>query len=414
MMNVYIIIKKTILQDWNKLYTKYLSRQCSEEEIRQLLEHFGMEGNESVLLPRIEAELARTDIPMPEDPEARAALERILLGLRKSIAGDKSGHRTIIIRRIKRWSSVAAILLIGSAIFYYTNTRNNNNKEKTGSRDTVQQDVLPGGNRAVLTLAEGRRIELSSRQKGIVVGNDITYEDGTSVTGGDIEYKDSAIRYAVLTTPRAGQYNITLPDGSRVWLNAETTLKYPLKFSGDQRVVELEGEAYFEVQRSFTGKKNTTLPFLVKTGKQMVKVLGTHFNVSAYPSEAVATTLTEGSVQVLPDSPVQAGTPLLLRPGQQSIISDDKARVIPVDTTLYIAWKNGQFNFNETELNMVMNQLKRWYDLTIEYKGDIPPTYYYGSISRQKNLADVLTLLKESGLNFSIEKGATTRLIISF
>src|SRR5690606_13352531 len=183
------------------------------------------------------------------------------------------------------------------------------------------EDILPGGNRATLTLADGRTINLSEAQTGIVVGDGITYLDGTGVLDNSAS---SVSTIMSLSTPKGGTYQITLPDGSKVWLNANSTLKYPSRFGGKERVVELEGEAYFDVSQQSTAnsRQASFVPFLVKTNNQTVEVLGTEFNISAYADDPVTkTTLVEGSVKVSAHA-VNAST--LLKPGEQGLLLHDR------------------------------------------------------------------------------------------
>src|SRR5690606_7907066 len=226
----------------------------------------------------------------------------------------------------------------------------------------------------------------------LAMGNDDTPESSSST----INHQ--------LSTPKGGTYQITLADGTNVWLNSESTLKYPTRFWGNERVVELEGEAYFEVTAQTAGVRTPNqVPFRVISKGQTVEVLGTQFNISAYADEAeIKTTLVEGRVKVNADeSPFES---LLLVPGEQAILAGTVMQKQQVDVEQFIAWKDGLFSFKETELHAVMRQLSRWYDVTIAYQDNVPTTHYYGAISRNESLAGVLELLQQSGLNFKIEQ----------
>jgi ferric-dicitrate binding protein FerR (iron transport regulator) len=198
-----------------------------------------------------------------------------------------------------------------------------------------------------------------------------------------------------LTTPRGGQYEVMLPDGTKVWLNSASSLTYPVTFAGKERRVELTGEAYFEVA------KNTSSPFFVKTSGQTVKVLGTHFNINSYEDEkCVKTTLLEGSVVITSDGNKQA---VNLKPGQQSVNKAASFDVInEADIDEAVAWKNGKFLFRNTDLQTVMRQLSRWYDVDVEYQGTIAERHYRGRISRNVPVSQVFEILKTSGINFII------------
>jgi transmembrane sensor len=187
---------------------------------------------------------------------------------------------------------------------------------------------------------------------------------------------------------------VTLPDGTKVWLNAETSLRYPTTFTGAERNVELTGEAYFEVA------KNAKQPFIVRSGDAAVRVLGTHFNIMAYGDEpTLKTTLTEGSVAMSKN-----GEEVILKPGQGGTVSagSNQISVAAADVDQDLAWKNGQFYFNKTELTAIMKQLARWYNLEIRYAGKVPKKRFVGKISRYTNLSDVLEVLRLSGVKFSM------------
>src|SRR5690606_9250112 len=219
-----------------------------------------------------------------------------------------------------------------------------------------------------------------------------------------------------LSTPKGGQYQITLPDGSRVWLNSASTLKYPSRFDDNERVVELAGEADFEVSHQFGADSVERvgpgdIPFFVRTKGQVVKVLGTSFNISAYTDDDdLRTTLVTGRVEV---SNVQRSIARILIPNQQAIMRGDILIVSDVDVAPYIDWKDGFFSFQETSLQDAMRQLSRWYDLEVTYDSSIPTTYFFGKIRRDSSLSKVLKILQKSGLNFKvINEGGKNRLTV--
>ncbi|PPL01454.1 FecR family protein [Parapedobacter indicus] len=386
------------MQDLNDLYTRYLNKQCSPEEVRMLLAHFHLTGESSSLRPRILRELAKSNIAKENPPEVDAALKRIHHRLINDISTSMpSRSKTKWTYGIAVAAAVLLFMLIGIWFFtIYTVDRS------PAIVNTV--DIAPGGNKATLAMENGNTIDLSEVQDGIVIGREITYLDGTPVqnrqaTGATHE----SVSQLILTTPKGGTYRVTLSDGTNVWLNASSTLKYPSRFAESERIVKLEGEAYFDVSKG--------VPFKVVSSGQTVEVLGTQFNVSAYPDEQqVQTTLVEGIVQVAAESQCLS---MRLLPGEQSTLIDAHLKKNRADIASVIAWKEGLFSFNETELRVVMNQLSRWYDVTVEYQGTIPVTYYYGAISRQESLANVLDLLRQSGLNFKIDKtGGTNKVVV--
>lgn len=306
-----------------------------------------------------------------------------------------------LVERKKRYSwiaAAAAVLIVLSIGGYFYKSTTQENVMVDGL--ALAKDVAPGRNKATLTLADGRTVELSGDKQSVIIkADELTYNDGTKI----ISEGKSRNQYAVLTTPKGGQYQIILSDGTKIWLNAASTLKYPAEFEESERVVQLSGEAYFEVAK-VNASSGRRMPFIVKTETQQVEVLGTHFNVNNYPDEAVAkTTLIEGSVRVSATSAITA--PQLLKPNQQSIIAKDSEliKVTRVDPTAVIDWKNGDFIF-DTDIKTIMRQISRWYNVEIVYQGNIPEEELVGTISRSKNLTEVLKVLQETNkVHFKVE-----------
>jgi transmembrane sensor len=311
-------------------------------------------------------------------------------------------QETKVIRLWPRAAVAASIvLLLGTGIFYFTKP-----KEQIIQVVEKQQEIAPGGNRGILTLSNGKQIVLSDISAKDTIAKDGSKEEITikMSANGVITYvinpnadvpKNNANAFNTLSTPTGGQYNIVLADGTKVFLNAVSSIKYPTQFNGNQRVVELEGEAYFEVA------KNRNKPFIVKSGNQAIEVLGTHFNVHAYDNEAVVkTTLLEGRVEV-----THKNQKAILKPGQQANVSDNfnKISVREVDTEAAIAWKNGRFKFDNADLETVMKQLERWYGIKVEYRGDVSDVRFNGGTFRNKNLSEVLKVLELSNIEFKVE-----------
>lgn len=389
------------MHNWDELYTRFLKKQCSADEIRQLLVHFDQEGSRSPLAERVRSELANTELPLTDPPAIETAYNRIFQQLKTEI-GHASSTTQRWNRKLRGWLPYAAAVLLVAASGAWLLTR----KERPNEPQIVDAAAIkPGGNHATLTLADGSIVSLSPSQEGITVGESLRYDDGSvldvsSASTGDVPSET----YAVLTTPKGGTYRITLGDGTTVWLNSASTLKYPLAFNGAAREVELTGEAYFDVQKQ---KK----PFIVKSKMQSIEVLGTQFNVNAYPDEKeTQTTLVKGSVAV---SAVDKSGSLRLIPGEQCSLSGTILTKAKVDVSTFVAWKDGLFSFNETELTLVMNQLSRWYNIDVVYEGDIPSTHYFGDIHRHEPLSNVLELLKASGLRFRVERvDGANRLVV--
>lgn len=266
------------------------------------------------------------------------------------------------------------------------------------------EDILPGGTRAFLTLADGQTLELSDAQSGIVIGN-----DGVSYTNGGTLVDDPALSTQIqtLTVPNGGTYQLTLPDGSSVWLNAASTLKYPGRFDDNERVVELEGEAYFSVSNMVNKPDGQAVPFKVLCAGQVVEVLGTEFNVQAYADEpTVKTTLVEGSVRV--ETP-GGNTSVVLLPGEQSSVSTQgRLTKTNVSLTKEIAWKSGVFYFEKTSFAELMRQASRWYDIEIQYANGVPQATFSGVMSRQVSLKTLIEFLGESTAKFTLESKTLT------
>jgi len=338
------------------------------------------------------------------DKKERATLESwyLVQAKRDATIGDKELHRNL--NRIRqaitngngrsrslfstlRWcaAAAAAIIAVTAWLMHEVST------EVPDSRIGVQNDILPGGQKAVLKLADGSMINLNGAQGGIMISDDgVRYADGKPVLTGA-----APTEALQLTTPKGGIYQVTLSDGTRVWLNAASTLNYPARFDEGRRVVTLDGEAFFEVTKGQT-------PFIVRTTAQDVTVLGTVFNVSAYGDEPVGrTTLIEGKVKVRGHT---SGQEVMLTVGEEAAVSPDRIEKREVDADLAVAWKSGNFRFEETGVKEVMKQLGRWYDVEVEYRGAIPEKYVYGIIKRDRTLSAVLALLEEGGIKVEIDQ----------
>ncbi len=298
-------------------------------------------------------------------------------------------------RPFRRWLPYVAAALLLSALgttYYYLSSPYKQSLPVTAST----QDVEPGGNKATLTLADGQKINLSTEQTGVIIGNEITYADGSSVLNTQQQTLDVS-KPLSLSTPKGGTYQITLPDGTKVWLNSASTLQYPSRFDKPARIVELEGEAYFEVASS----SHKPRPFRVKTKEQTVEVLGTHFCITAYIDEPeTKTTLVEGAVKVFNLKTNRANQ---LKPGEQSIIRDAETEIRNVNTETVIAWKNGIFYFEETPFEQMMKQIDRWYDIEVFYHGSAPMELFSGKMSKNVNLQVFVDFLKDSGVHSRIK-----------
>lgn len=307
------------------------------------------------------------------------------------------------ISRRPTWLAAAAVLfLLALGTWLYTST-SFSPQDVPKALATTSPVIVPGGNKAVLVLGDGTNILLDSANNG-----NLTLQGNTTITktDGQLSYYNNkeaatalAASYNTLVTPKGGQYQVVLSDGTKVWMNAASSLRYPAAFTGSEREVVLNGEAYFEVAK-YPGK-----PFKVILNGMEVQVLGTHFNVMAYDNEAaITTTLLEGSVKV--SNPTSANpTSAILVPGQQALRTKNGPVTVlsNVDMEETMAWKNGYFQFNRDGLDVVMRQIERWYDVTVSYEGKIPDRKFGGKISRSSNIQDVLKVLELSKVAFRID-----------
>lgn len=256
-------------------------------------------------------------------------------------------------------------------------------------------DIIPGKNAATLTLANGRKILLSAsthgklaNEAGVRISKTAAGQLRYEIIAADSLDENGRVLYNTLTTALGQQYQVLLPDGTNVWLNNGSSLKYPVCFSRTKkRKVELMGEGYFEVA------KNAGQPFIVHMAQQEITVLGTHFNVNGYENEPeLKTTLLEGSVQITAHNHKQ-----LIKPGEQAIVTDQQLRIKTIDPELAIAWKNNLFMFESEGIESIMRRIERWYNVRVEYIGEIPADKFGGEVSRFGNVSELLHVLELTG-----------------
>lgn len=362
------------------LFHKYLNGEHSREELDELLRYFELEEESDQLVLLITREF--------EEPVPAAIQAAEVDAINKSV-------RKRLVRKIKPpvrlWTTItAAAVIIGLlcmiGVFYFSGIDGTSD----GTAGVLANDALPGGNRATLTLADGRSIILSEDKEGIITTDVLAYDDGAVIAAVPVS------EYATLSTPNGGQYRLTLSDGTKVWLNAASSISYPIRFTGDERKVEISGEAYFEVTQ------NEAQPFVVQSKEQTLTVLGTAFNINAYDNEpAILTTLVSGSIAL---SNAVSGEIATLRPEQLAHWDGSRYAISDVDVSQYTAWKNGEFKFRATPLPEVIRQLERWYGISVE-DTDIPATKIHASIKRDKKLSSVLYAIEEvSGIKFNISE----------
>ncbi len=349
-------------------------------------------------------EKLNTDMPL--SPE-RAAI------LFSNIIGDRKKETVKI---IYLWRYAAAAVMIGAVatLGYFSFKQSDTTPVVVAAAikkiiSPVVNDVLPGTKGAVLTLSDGQQIVLDSAGNGRLTSQGSTIiinKNGQIVydTNGDVP---GEVLYNTMTTPRGRQYQLLLSDGTKVWLNSESSIRYPAAFSGDTRSVNITGEAYFEVAPLSPKGGHGKVPFIVRVnspsgdGGMEVKVLGTHFNINAYQDEeSIKTTLLEGSVQVnIP------GDETVLAPGQQSkIYKTGLTQLVQhADLEEAVAWKNGVFSFTNADIQSVMRQIARWFDLEINYEGEIPKDHFGGRLPMNAKVSEVLGALEQTQVHFRIE-----------
>jgi len=347
----------------SELFKKYHEGTCTEEE-KALLEAWYLQhneqGNEILSYQKVQAVKNRVFRELP---------------------GNHNSFLRIGIRLAAAAAIIGVIFTVG--IHYYAQ------RTKITTNPLVN-DRPPGGNKAILKLANGKQIDLTDASKGTLLS-----QNGTQVvksSPGQVDYQVASAAVPdqslnTITTPKGGQWKIKLPDGTNVWLNAATSLTFPASFDllKDRRVT-LDGEAYFEVA------KDKAHPFIVNSRGQQVEVLGTHFNINSYADEpATRTTLAEGSVRI---SAAGSNKFNLLRPGQQATLTGDHIAISEADLKENLAWVNGQFWFNDESIQSIMRKLSRWYDIDVQYQGELSKDGLNGRISRYKNISQVLKALE--------------------
>jgi len=334
----------------------------------------------------------------------RQEIENVLLRrITDAIGFEKKSIKRIPLYQ-RNWVRAAAVLiLIFSGAIYFIQDKKHTQESAIILHDNkaANNPLLPASNKAVLVLGNGSRIVLDDVSNG-----DITHQKGTKViklNSGQLSYQSTAgnaptagaMEYNTLTTPKGGQYQVTLADNTIVWLNAGSSIRFPVAFTGKERVVELTGEAYFEVA------KNAAQPFKVKVKNSEIAVLGTHFNIMGYDNESlVKTTLLEGSVKV--NTPT---TDIVLSPGQQSKMSENGGVVInkEADIEEVMAWKNGLFQFEGKDVESVMRELARWYDIDVIFTGKVNK-HFSGKITRNVSASKVFEMLEATGeIHFQVQ-----------
>ena len=309
-----------------------------------------------------------------------------------------------------RWYAAAGVLAaaVGLSIFFLADRKKN--QAAPGSPVVAKIDLPPGGNKAMLTLSGGRTISLDDIPDGkLAMENGVNIQksaDGQLIysVSGSTEKTDEAI-YNTISTPNGGQYQVSLPDGSMVWLNAASSLSFPVNFTGKQRKVSITGEAYFEI------KKNRNQPFVVQSGNQEVEVLGTEFNINSYLPGSISTSLVEGSVKVINTSSREE---VILQPGKQAVLNNQEIVTNGFNVENVTSWRKGLFSYTNASLNTVMNDFERWYDVEVVYEGSVPDFDFTGDIPRKLKASQFLEIMSSYQVKFNLEAvGGKQRLTVS-
>ncbi len=390
-----------------ELLKKYQQQRASPAEVEFLEKYYRYFDNEE-----------KKSLSL--SPEEMAMLEnRIYRNIERIIANP--GRMAPVVKRpfyfLRRIAAAAAIIILvtgGLAIYFSHNRASKTSIAKiTNSPARYKNDLAPGGNKAILTLADGSQIVLDSVKNGNIGtqanSNILKFKNG------ELAYKpqdaktaredNTETKYNIVSTPKGGQYQIILADGTKVWLNAASSIRFPAAFTGNERQVEITGEAYFEVAALYKAaggnKEKEKIPFVVFVNGIQVQVLGTHFNINAYDDEAsVRTTLLEGSIKV-----VKGNSFTFLKPGNQSEVDrDGKMKLIAESNTEEaVAWKNGMFEFRSAGIETIMRQIARWYDVDIEYQKKVNEKFY-AEIPRNTHASALFKILEATGaVHFEIE-----------
>jgi hypothetical protein len=377
------------------LFARFVSESCSEEEKKEFFKLV----DSDVYTSEVQELLDEYWLNAPADKnlnplKAEAIFQKI----------TESGQSENVVRRINtKWmySVAASLIFVLFFVGYYWRSETENTTITTAKKKGIEKvkDLLPGGNKAILTLGDGTVITLDDTNEGVLAnqGNISVKKtkDGQLVYTVNKNSSSKEISINTISTPKGGQYQVVLPDGSKVWLNAASSISFPTVFAGTERRVQIKGEAYFEIA------KNASMPFIVSANATEVKVYGTHFNIMAYEDEnAIKTTLLEGSVKIS-----SGGKSNMLVPGEQAQVSKSGGGLkvtSEVNLSEVVAWKNGNFEFKDTELEVIMRQIERWYNVEVSYVGKTPTEQFTGKISRNVKASQILNMLEFAGLKFKI------------
>ncbi|WP_286859232.1 MULTISPECIES: FecR family protein [Sphingobacterium] len=386
----------------NELLKRYLQGKCTVAE-QQLIADFLDDPNNLILLHQIMAEQTNSlwdssaDVPQHDRGQITVWQRRLHERMEEEqlIPSDKTKpnlrKRGIIpIRQRIQWYAAAILLFVGLGALLWLWIP----QGAKPSEQLVHQKnrITPGSDRAILKLADGSTISLSDAAKGSIAdqgGVKVQKTAEGEIVYAAIDKRASTQSYNSINTPNGGQYRVTLPDGSRAWLNAASSLTYPVEFGKKERRVKMTGEVYFEIAK-ITNENKERVPFFVETDKQVIQVLGTTFNVNAYADEPYdCTTLLEGSIRLVA---AHSGKSELLKPGQQALVGNNML-LSEADIQQNLAWINGYFIFRREDLGGILRKIARWYDVTVECPPELSTMKFTGKVSRSQSLSAVTEMI---------------------
>lgn len=398
-----------------KQYISYLleqqkSRQLTEPEQAELKRLLTEKESENLLQSVIDQFIAEEHLPGDVDIEIQDASFNRIVGIDrlKTVEGSKSTNKTdpapvrqMTYRRKWMWVAASVVLLFSIGAYLWNFTKDETQATIAENAETI----LPGREGAILTLEDGSSVVLDSLGNGLIAhqqGAKVVLQNGLLTYDPD-EKAGGEIAYNTMTTPKGRQFQVVLPDGTKVWLNAASSLRYPTHFSGNERRVSITGEAYLEVTQQ------ANQPFFVNVNNETeIQVLGTSFNINAYENEAgIKTTLVEGSVKVVPTiNGIGTQSQILRKAGQQATVLRAPDAAVSTNSSADIeqvlAWKNGKFSFYRADIKTVMRELARWYNIEVEYQGETTKDLFGGDIQRNLPFDKVLDFLKQSQVHFEI------------
>ncbi|PRD48448.1 FecR family protein [Sphingobacterium haloxyli] len=381
------------MNDTNKyreLASKWLNGSITEIEKEEFLAWYKAHIDEQVEIP---SNFAKDEMELKQ-----RILSNVKSAIQQPDRPQTSKVRSLTTKMRAAAASIIALAIFGLGYYYFT--------DRGGEVMHIGlEDVNPGKNKALLSLGDGSVIDLQEAGQGLIVGEQLHYMDGSVLESTLFNNIDSESSLVTLSTPRGGEYQLKLPDGTRVWLNAASSIRFPRKFSRNRREVELlAGEAFFDVATNSMGGKK--IPFFVKNNEQLVEVLGTQFNINAYDKKlGIVTTVAEGSVAVKSNNKPNNHDRIVLAVGMQTVVNEKGITKYQVDPAQYVAWKEGYFYFNDANIYTVLQAFERWYDIDVNYEKVRSDDLFYGKLPKNVTLDKALHILKTAGVHFELKNG---------